>query len=160
MSVDAYLGKADAYIAMGDVNMALQTLEEGYSRTGSESIKKRIEEISLQTAGEAELSRGRRKRMQKRLLISLILCLNCRILRSWDTICLRRITRKSVRHTDVRLIQIRAGTEIMIVHRLSMNTVICKAMCLQKMAENRNFYFSINIQRYFPIRRSAIPIRS
>lgn len=58
MSVDAYLGKADAYIAMGDVNMALQTLEEGYSRTGSESIKKRIEEISLQTAGEAELSRG------------------------------------------------------------------------------------------------------
>ena len=112
MSVDAYLGKADAYIAMGDVNMALQTLEEGYSRTGSESIKKRIEEISLQTAGEAELSRGRRKRMQKRLLISLILCLNCRILRSWDTICLRRITRKSVRHTDVPLIRIPAVAEI------------------------------------------------
>lgn len=55
MCVDAYLGKAEAYAGLGDIDMALQTLEEGYARTGSERLRERIEEISnVQTQKEPE----------------------------------------------------------------------------------------------------------
>ncbi len=45
MSVEAYLGKADAYESMGDYEMALETLQEGYDRTGDERLMEAIEKL-------------------------------------------------------------------------------------------------------------------
>lgn len=45
MSVEAYLGKAKAYESMDDIDMALQTLEEGYDLTGDERLKEKTSEI-------------------------------------------------------------------------------------------------------------------
>ena len=39
MSVDAYLGKAEAYESMGDIDMAIQTLADGYERTEDGQIR-------------------------------------------------------------------------------------------------------------------------
>lgn len=57
MSVDAYLGKAEAYEGMGDTDMALQTLREGYDLTGDERLKKKISEIE-NTIEESQLTEG------------------------------------------------------------------------------------------------------
>lgn len=45
MSVDAYLGFADAYLRLGDAGQALAALERGYEATGDEKLKERIDEI-------------------------------------------------------------------------------------------------------------------
>ena len=52
MSVEAYLGKAQAYVDLGDIDMTLQTLEEGLERTGNEQIKDRLVECYLNQANE------------------------------------------------------------------------------------------------------------
>lgn len=40
MRIDAYLGKAEAYDGLGDADMAIQTLADGYERTEDEQIQK------------------------------------------------------------------------------------------------------------------------
>lgn len=52
MSVDAYLGKAEAYIALGDVGTAIQTMEEGLEHTGNEQVKEMLVECYLNQAEE------------------------------------------------------------------------------------------------------------
>ena len=52
MSVDAYLGKAQAYEGMGDIDMAIQTLEAGLERTDDVQIKDRLVEHYLKQAQE------------------------------------------------------------------------------------------------------------
>ena len=50
MNVSAYIGKANAYIATGDIAKAIEALEEGYSKTGSDEIKAKLDElITLQS---------------------------------------------------------------------------------------------------------------
>ncbi len=45
MSVDAYLGLADAYVGKGDVDKAIEILETGYEKTGDERIQARLDEL-------------------------------------------------------------------------------------------------------------------
>lgn len=45
MSVDAYLGLAEAYEGLGDMEEAIITLESGYRLTGDDRIEKRIEKL-------------------------------------------------------------------------------------------------------------------
>lgn len=47
MSVEAYLGKAQAYEGLGDIDMVLQTLEEGYKLTNDERLLEVIEKSSV-----------------------------------------------------------------------------------------------------------------
>lgn len=54
MSVEAYLGKAEAYEGLGDIDMAIQTLQEGYDRTGRESLQARIEELQAKQEVETK----------------------------------------------------------------------------------------------------------
>lgn len=44
MNVEAYLGKARAYYAMGDVDKAIETLKDGYEKTGDDRIWKLLTE--------------------------------------------------------------------------------------------------------------------
>ncbi len=46
MNVDAYLGIAEAYLAMGDESKALEWLNKGYEETGDERIAVLIEELT------------------------------------------------------------------------------------------------------------------
>ena len=48
VSVDAYLGKAEAYIGMGDQQSALDTLQAGYDLTGDARLKGKLDEIEAQ----------------------------------------------------------------------------------------------------------------
>lgn len=50
MSVDAYLGKAEAYIGLGDLQSAHDTLLTGYELTGDERLKAKIDEIQVQSS--------------------------------------------------------------------------------------------------------------
>lgn len=50
MNVDAYLGKAQAYEGMGDVDMANQMLEEGYEKTEARDLRSRLVERYLEQA--------------------------------------------------------------------------------------------------------------
>jgi len=52
MSVEAYLGKEQAYIGMDDIDMAMQTLEDGLNRTGDEQIKGMLTDCYLNWANE------------------------------------------------------------------------------------------------------------
>ena len=55
MSVDAYLGKAEAYIGMGDLQSALDTLQAGYDLTGDERLKTKLDEIQAQLNQASQL---------------------------------------------------------------------------------------------------------
>lgn len=46
MNVDAYLGLADAYLAMGDTDKALECLNKGYEQTGDARIQAKIDELT------------------------------------------------------------------------------------------------------------------
>ena len=48
MSVDAYLGLADAYIGMGDYEKAEEILKNGYDLTKNEELKRRWEGLSVE----------------------------------------------------------------------------------------------------------------
>lgn len=48
MSVEAYLGKADAYIGLGDLTSAVDTLQTGFDLTGDERLKEKLDEAQLQ----------------------------------------------------------------------------------------------------------------
>jgi tetratricopeptide (TPR) repeat protein len=51
MCAEAYLGKAEAYEGLGDLEAALETLEEGYERTGENAdIKEQLVQICLALA--------------------------------------------------------------------------------------------------------------
>lgn len=52
MSADAYLHKAQIYEDLDDIDMALQTLEEGLERTGNAQIKDKLVECYLSQAEE------------------------------------------------------------------------------------------------------------
>ena len=52
MNKDAYLGLAEAYLSMGEPDKAMAVLEEGYERTGAESLMAMRDEI----AGEMMIS--------------------------------------------------------------------------------------------------------
>ena len=54
MQVDAYEGLADAYIRSGDTDMALKTLQQGYSTTNSDILLKRIDELNAPDETEEE----------------------------------------------------------------------------------------------------------
>ena len=45
MNVDAYLGIAEAYMALGETDKAVEILEEGIEKTGSDRLRERLEEI-------------------------------------------------------------------------------------------------------------------
>lgn len=46
MNVEAYLGKAEAYIGLEDLDAAVKVLEEGYELTGSNEILQKLEELT------------------------------------------------------------------------------------------------------------------
>ena len=48
MNVEAYLGKADAYIGMRDLSSALQTIQTGYDLTGDDRLEVKLMEIQAQ----------------------------------------------------------------------------------------------------------------
>lgn len=48
MNVDAYLGKAEAYIGLGDLQSTLDTLQTGYDLTGDERLKEKLDELQAQ----------------------------------------------------------------------------------------------------------------
>ena len=50
MSVEAYLGKAQAYEGMGDMEQQLAVLQTGYEQTGDSQIKKRLVDVYLEQA--------------------------------------------------------------------------------------------------------------
>ena len=50
MCVDAYLGKAEAFIGLGDLQSALDTLQTGYELTHDERLKSRSDEIETEIA--------------------------------------------------------------------------------------------------------------
>ena len=45
MNVDAYLGIAEAYMALGETDKAVEILEEGIEKTGSDKLRDKLEEI-------------------------------------------------------------------------------------------------------------------
>lgn len=45
MSVEAYLGKAEAYEGMGDTDKALETLQTGYEKTGDDRLLEELERL-------------------------------------------------------------------------------------------------------------------
>ena len=45
--VDVYMNLADAYIALGDLDSALQTLRDGYAATGDVRLQARIDELTV-----------------------------------------------------------------------------------------------------------------
>ncbi|MBQ5320059.1 MAG: tetratricopeptide repeat protein [Oscillospiraceae bacterium] len=51
MNADAYIGIAEAYIKMGNTEMAVEWLEKGFEATGDESLKAMLDEL-LSTSGE------------------------------------------------------------------------------------------------------------
>ncbi|MBR5088025.1 MAG: leucine-rich repeat domain-containing protein, partial [Ruminiclostridium sp.] len=53
-NVDAYIGKAEAYIAMGDTANAIKTLQTGYDKTGDERIKAKLDELTAPAETTAE----------------------------------------------------------------------------------------------------------
>ncbi len=56
MSVDAYIGLADAYIGQGDIGKAILTLEQGYEATGSQLVLDKLNELlnaSTQSVNQA-----------------------------------------------------------------------------------------------------------
>ena len=53
-NVEAYLGAADAYIAIGDINMALSILQTGYEETADERIQEKIRSLENAIAQEME----------------------------------------------------------------------------------------------------------
>lgn len=64
MNVDAYLGLAEAYIAMDDKNKAQEVLNNGYNNTRSDDIKGCLDELEKFDAlelGEAYLSESKFK---------------------------------------------------------------------------------------------------
>lgn len=48
MSVEAYLGKVEAYIGLGDLQSAFDTLQTGYALTGDERLKEELDEVQKQ----------------------------------------------------------------------------------------------------------------
>lgn len=46
MNVEAYLGLADAYIGLGDIDNAIEILREGLEKTGDEHIKSKLDELT------------------------------------------------------------------------------------------------------------------
>lgn len=46
MNVEAYLGKAQAYLALGDTESALEWLEKGFEMTGDKRLQDKIDEIN------------------------------------------------------------------------------------------------------------------
>lgn len=46
LNADAYLGLAESYAGMGDVEKAVEILEEGYDKTGDERLKDMLEELN------------------------------------------------------------------------------------------------------------------
>ena len=55
MSVDAYLGLADAYVKQGMYEKAIEVLENGYFKTGSQLLFNEIERLKLIIANDSEL---------------------------------------------------------------------------------------------------------
>ena len=53
-NVDAYLGMAEVYIAMGEYKDALEILKEGYEETESRKLEKKIEEVEALMELEAK----------------------------------------------------------------------------------------------------------
>lgn len=45
LNSDAYLGLAEAYVGIGDMDKAIEVLEEGYDKTGDERLKDMLEEL-------------------------------------------------------------------------------------------------------------------
>lgn len=52
MNAEAYLGKAQACEGLGDIEMAIQVLEDGLNSTGDEQLKDKLTEYYLNWAGE------------------------------------------------------------------------------------------------------------
>lgn len=48
MHVETYEKQADAYLALGDLDLALQTLRDGYATTGDARLQARIDELTAQ----------------------------------------------------------------------------------------------------------------
>ena len=57
-NVDAYLGKAEAYIALGEVDNAVKTLQTGFEQTGDERIKTKLDELVIAGASDSDTGAG------------------------------------------------------------------------------------------------------
>ncbi len=66
MRVDAYLGLAEAYEKMGDYDMALETLQKGYDRTGDERILEVIETLELTLEENSQMNLSEVQETEKR----------------------------------------------------------------------------------------------
>ncbi len=53
-NVDAYLGKAEAYVQMDDIDSAIETLAEGYDETEDTRLRRAMEELSAQRQEDAD----------------------------------------------------------------------------------------------------------
>ncbi|MBD5461268.1 MAG: tetratricopeptide repeat protein [Lachnospiraceae bacterium] len=58
-STDAYMGLAEAYIGLGDVEAARKALEEGYTATGDERLRERLEELTESGSGGSGSEAGK-----------------------------------------------------------------------------------------------------
>ena len=47
-NVDAYLGLAEAYVGMNDLQTAVNILQKGYDLTGDETMKEKLDEVQMQ----------------------------------------------------------------------------------------------------------------
>lgn len=54
MNVDAYIGLADAYIELGKIDKAISVLEDGYEKTGNDTIKQMLDELIEEQEKEEE----------------------------------------------------------------------------------------------------------
>lgn len=71
MSVEAYLGLADAYLGKGDYEAAAEKLQRGYELTGDESLKQKLEEVKreivrLKEEEEREKAEEARRKEEER----------------------------------------------------------------------------------------------
>ena len=53
-NVDAYLGKAEAYVQMDDIDRAIEALAEGYDETEDTRLRRAMEELSAQRQEDAD----------------------------------------------------------------------------------------------------------
>lgn len=61
-----YIQLADAYIGKGDKDSAVETLENGYKTTGSEEIKKKLDELKNEIEYEKYISNGNNELSNKK----------------------------------------------------------------------------------------------
>lgn len=66
MSVEAYLGLAEAYIGKGDYEAAAEALQKGYELTGDEGLKQKLDEVNKEIVRLKEEEAKRKEEERKK----------------------------------------------------------------------------------------------